>query len=59
LRWLHQDDHQLTGRDRGASAGIRLSAYVNPSDGTVVVVAINNNAAATPLSLFVSGVVPR
>jgi glucuronoarabinoxylan endo-1,4-beta-xylanase len=39
-------------------SGVQLSAYRNPTDGTVVVVAINNNASATPVSLFISGVVP-
>jgi glucuronoarabinoxylan endo-1,4-beta-xylanase len=38
--------------------GVRVSAYVNPADGTVVVVAINSNKSTTPLSLYVSGVVP-
>ena len=39
-------------------SGVLVSAYQNPADGTVVVVAINSNTAATPLSLYVSGVVP-
>jgi len=41
-----------------APAGVLVSAYLNPANGTVVVVAINSNTAATPLSLYVSGVVP-
>jgi glucuronoarabinoxylan endo-1,4-beta-xylanase len=41
-----------------APSGVLLSAYQNPADGTVVVVAINNNTAATPVSLYISGVVP-
>lgn len=41
-----------------APSGVLLSAYLNPTDGTVVVVAINSNTSATPLSLYVSGVVP-
>ena len=41
-----------------APTGVRVSAYVNPADGTVVTVAINSNTSATPLSVFVSGVVP-
>ena len=41
-----------------APSGVLVSAYQNPADGTVVVVAINSNTAATPLSLYVSGVVP-
>lgn len=36
-------------------SGILLSAYRNPTDGTVVVVAANNNTSASALSLFVSG----
>ncbi|HYQ01879.1 MAG TPA: glycoside hydrolase family 30 beta sandwich domain-containing protein [Polyangiaceae bacterium] len=39
-------------------SGVLLTAYKNPSDGTVVLVAINNNAAATPVSLYLSGAVP-
>jgi glucuronoarabinoxylan endo-1,4-beta-xylanase len=39
-------------------SGVSVSAYQNPADGTVAVVAINTNTSATPLSLFVSGVVP-
>jgi glucuronoarabinoxylan endo-1,4-beta-xylanase len=39
-------------------SGVMLTAYKNPADGTVVVVAINNNTSSTPLSLYISGVVP-
>jgi glucuronoarabinoxylan endo-1,4-beta-xylanase len=39
-------------------SGAYVSAYQNPADGTVAVVAINTNSSATPLSLYVSGVVP-
>jgi len=39
-------------------SGVLLSAYTNPADGTVVVVAVNNNTSATPVSLFVSGAAP-
>jgi glucuronoarabinoxylan endo-1,4-beta-xylanase len=39
-------------------AGVLLSAYRNPADGTVSVVAINKNSSATPVSLYISGVVP-
>jgi glucuronoarabinoxylan endo-1,4-beta-xylanase len=39
-------------------AGVLLTAYQNPADGTVVVVAINSNTSATPLSVYISGVVP-
>ena len=39
-------------------SGVLLTAYQNPADGTVAVVAINSNTSATPLSLYISGVVP-
>ena len=39
-------------------SGVMLTAYKNPADGTVAVVAINNNTSSTPLSLYISGVVP-
>jgi glucuronoarabinoxylan endo-1,4-beta-xylanase len=39
-------------------SGVYVSAYQNPADGTVAMVAINTNSAASPLSLYVSGVVP-
>lgn len=39
-------------------AGVYVSAYQNPADGTLAVVAINTNSSASPLSLYVSGVVP-
>lgn len=41
-----------------APSGVLLSACVSPADGTVVVVAINSNSSATPLSLSISGVAP-
>ncbi len=39
-------------------SGVYVTAYQNPADGTVAVVAINTNSSTTPLSLFVSGAVP-
>lgn len=39
-------------------SGVLISAYTNPADGTVVVVAINKNTSATPVSVFVSGAAP-
>jgi glucuronoarabinoxylan endo-1,4-beta-xylanase len=39
-------------------SGVLVTAYQNPADGTVAVVATNSNTSATPLSLYVSGVVP-
>lgn len=41
-----------------APSGVLLTAYTNPADGTVVVVAINNNTSATSVSLFVAGNAP-
>ncbi len=41
-----------------APSGVLVSAYKNPTDGTVVVVAINSNNSATQLSLYISGTVP-
>jgi len=41
-----------------APSGVLVTAYKNPEDGTVAVVAINKNSSATPLSLFISGAVP-
>ena len=39
-------------------SGVMLTAYRSPADGTVVVVAINNNTSASTLSLFLSGAAP-
>jgi glucuronoarabinoxylan endo-1,4-beta-xylanase len=39
-------------------SGILMTAYQNPADGTLAVVAINSNTSATPLSMYISGVVP-
>jgi glucuronoarabinoxylan endo-1,4-beta-xylanase len=41
-----------------APAGVLVSAYKNPADGTVAVVAINNNTSATALSLALSAGAP-
>jgi glucuronoarabinoxylan endo-1,4-beta-xylanase len=41
-----------------APSGVLLSAYTNSANGTVVVVAINDNATPTPVSLFVSDPAP-
>jgi glucuronoarabinoxylan endo-1,4-beta-xylanase len=38
--------------------GVLLTAYTNPTDGTVAVVAVNTNTSSTPVSLFVSGAAP-
>ena len=39
-------------------SNVWLTAYKNPADGTVVVVAANNNTSAMDLSVFISGVAP-
>jgi glucuronoarabinoxylan endo-1,4-beta-xylanase len=39
-------------------SGLLVTAYQNPADGTLAVVAVNTNTSATPLSLYISGVVP-
>ncbi len=39
-------------------SGVLVSAYTNTADGTVVVVAINSNTSATPLSLYLSSGAP-
>jgi glucuronoarabinoxylan endo-1,4-beta-xylanase len=41
-----------------APNGVSISAYTNTADGTVVVVAINENDSATPVSLFISDAAP-
>ncbi len=41
-----------------APSGVLISAYTNPGDGTVAVVAINKNASSTPVSLFISDAAP-
>jgi len=39
-------------------SGVLLTAYTNPADGTVAVVAVNNNTSAANLSLFITGAAP-
>ena len=36
-------------------SGVQLAAFQNPSDATMAIVAINTNASATPLPVFVEG----
>jgi glucuronoarabinoxylan endo-1,4-beta-xylanase len=36
-------------------SGVQVVAFTNPSDGTIVVVAINTNSSATPLPLAIAG----
>jgi glucuronoarabinoxylan endo-1,4-beta-xylanase len=49
---------QRVGTSGKIPAGVSLTAYKNPTDGTVVVVAINSSTAAAPLSLYLSGQTP-
>jgi glucuronoarabinoxylan endo-1,4-beta-xylanase len=46
---------QRVGTSGTVPSGVLLSAYTNPADGTVAVVAVNNNTSDTPLSVAVSG----
>lgn len=39
-------------------AGVYVSAYTNPADGTVSIVAINTNTSDSNVSLFVTGAAP-
>ena len=39
-------------------SGLLLTAYTNPADGTVAVVAINSNTSSTNLSVYISGAAP-
>ena len=39
-------------------SGVSISAYKNPADGKVAIVAINTNSSSTPISLFTSGAAP-
>ncbi len=39
-------------------SGVLLTAFTNPADGTVAVVAVNNNTSATSVSVFVTGAAP-
>jgi glucuronoarabinoxylan endo-1,4-beta-xylanase len=39
-------------------SGVLVSAFINPADGTVVIVAINNNTGGTLTSFYLSGGAP-
>jgi glucuronoarabinoxylan endo-1,4-beta-xylanase len=39
-------------------SGVLVSAFKNATDGTVSIVAVNNNTSATNVSLFISGAAP-
>jgi glucuronoarabinoxylan endo-1,4-beta-xylanase len=46
------------GTTGSVPSGVLLSAYTNSADGTVSVVAVNDNTSATKLSLFINGAAP-
>jgi glucuronoarabinoxylan endo-1,4-beta-xylanase len=50
--------YERVGTTGTGPSGVLLTAYTNAADGTVAIVAINNNASATSLSVFVSGAAP-
>jgi glucuronoarabinoxylan endo-1,4-beta-xylanase len=49
---------QRVGTSGKLPTGVTLSAYRNPSDGTLAIVAINANTSTATLPVFVSGAVP-
>jgi glucuronoarabinoxylan endo-1,4-beta-xylanase len=50
--------YQRVSTSGSVPSGVLLTAYKSPTDGTVVVVAANNNTNATNLSVFISGAAP-
>jgi glucuronoarabinoxylan endo-1,4-beta-xylanase len=50
--------YQRVGTTGTGPSNVLSSAYINPADGTVVIVAINNSTSATPISFYVSGATP-
>jgi glucuronoarabinoxylan endo-1,4-beta-xylanase len=50
--------YQRVSTSGSVPSGVLFSAYKNPSDGTVVVVAANTNSSAASLSVFISGAAP-
>jgi glucuronoarabinoxylan endo-1,4-beta-xylanase len=56
-RFIRPGFHRVSTSEN-APSGVLVSAYKNPADGTVVVVAINNNNSATQFSAFLSGAAP-
>jgi glucuronoarabinoxylan endo-1,4-beta-xylanase len=50
--------YQRVGTTGTALSGVLVSAYVNPANGSVAIVAINNNTTATQASFYVSGAAP-
>jgi glucuronoarabinoxylan endo-1,4-beta-xylanase len=50
--------YQRVGTTGAVPSGILLTAFKNPADGTVVVVAANPNTTASSVSVFISGAAP-
>ena len=50
--------YQRVSTSGAVPSNVWLSAYKNPTDGTIVVVATNNTSSATNLSVFISGAAP-
>ncbi|HVZ86301.1 MAG TPA: glycoside hydrolase family 30 beta sandwich domain-containing protein, partial [Polyangia bacterium] len=50
--------YQRVGTTGTPPSGVLLSAYKNAADGTVAVVAINNNTSSTSASFYISGTAP-
>jgi glucuronoarabinoxylan endo-1,4-beta-xylanase len=50
--------YQRVGTTGSVPAGVLLTAFKNPTDGTVVVVAANTNSSASSVSVFISGAAP-
>ncbi len=50
--------YQRVSTSGSVPSGVLLSAFKNPNDGTVVVVAVNNNSSASSINVFISGAAP-
>jgi len=50
--------YQRVGTSGSVPSGVLLTAFKNPTDGTVVVVAANTNTSASSVSVFISGAAP-
>jgi glucuronoarabinoxylan endo-1,4-beta-xylanase len=50
--------YQRVGTTGSVPSGVLLTAFKNPTDGTVVVVAANTNTSASSVSVFISGAAP-
>jgi O-glycosyl hydrolase len=52
---LARPGYQRVSTSGTVASGVLLTAYKNPSDGTVVVVATNKNTSATTWIVFLHG----